>query len=93
MNKIADALKDLARITDPARAARANTVQVTNLHLDVTGASVTGCTAVTGDAGYCTRIKFWPRRAVSCTCPDATQRKVACKHVAALASKLADLVN
>jgi uncharacterized Zn finger protein len=90
---VADALSALARVMDPARAQRAASVEVEGLKLSLNGATLTGVTARTGEGGkYATRITLGPRRSVACSCPDATQRKVACKHVAALAARLAGMV-
>lgn len=92
-NNVTAALAALVRVMDPARAARAGSVEVEGVKLSLNGTTLTGVTARTGEGGkYNTRIVFAPRRAVACTCPDATQRKVACKHVSALAARLAGMV-
>lgn len=92
-NTIVASLTALAAVTDPARAARAGTVEVEGVKLSLAGSSITGVTARTGEGGkYATRITLAPRRGFNCTCPDATQRRVACKHVSALAARLATLV-
>ena len=87
------ALAALVRVMDPARAVRAATVTVESVKLSLSGATLNGVTARTGEGGkYNTRISFAPRRGFHCTCPDFQQRKVACKHVAALAARLAGMV-
>lgn len=89
-----DALTALATATNPARAARAATVPVSGLKLATFDGAIVEVTAFTGENGkYATRISFLPRRAVACTCADATQRKVPCKHTAAVAAQLAALVS
>lgn len=73
-----------------SRAQRASNVRVSDVKLatqtlsDGSGIPVQ-VTAKTGDKGYNTRITFHPRQGVNCTCPDLQNRKMACKHVAALA--------
>lgn len=90
---VSAALNALVRVMDPARAARAGTVEVEGLKLSLKGATLNGVSARTGEGGkYATRIVIAPRRGFHCTCPDATQRKVACKHVSALAARLAGMV-
>ena len=92
-NTITAALAALAGVTDPSRAARAGAVAVSDVKLSLNGATITGVTARTGEGGkYATRITIAPRRGFHCTCPDSTQRKVACKHVSALAAHLAGMV-
>ena len=87
-----NALNALVRVMDPARAQRAASVEVEGLKLSLNGSVLVGVTARTGEGGkYATRISFAPR-GFHCTCPDATQRKVACKHVSALAARLAGMV-
>jgi len=93
VSTVADALNALVRVMDPARAQRAASVEVESVKLSLNGATLTGVTARTGEGGkYATRITLAPRRSVACSCPDATQRKVACKHVSALAARLAGMV-
>lgn len=93
MNNITDALTALAKIIDPARAARAADVKVTSVKLATFDGVIVEASAFTGENGkYATRISFLPRRAVACSCPDAHQRRVPCKHVSALAGQLAELV-
>jgi uncharacterized Zn finger protein len=90
---VSAALAALVRVMDPARAQRAASVEVEGLKLSLNGATLNGVSARTGEGGkYNTRIVFAPRRSVACSCPDATQRKVACKHVSALAARLAGMV-
>jgi uncharacterized Zn finger protein len=92
-NNVTAALRALVAVTDPTRAARAGAVAVEGVKLSLSGATITGVTARTGEGGkYTTRIVLAPRRGFHCTCPDCTQRRVACKHVAALAAQLATLV-
>lgn len=87
------ALRALAGVTDPARTARAASVTVEGVKLSLNGATLVGVTARTGEGSkYATRIVFAPRRGFHCTCPDATQRKVACKHVAALAARVGEMI-
>jgi len=94
MNNINEALAALATATNPARAARAATVPVTGLKLATFDGTIVEASAFTGENGkYATRISFMPRRAVRCTCPDCVNRKVVCKHVAALATAVAALVS
>ena len=91
---INDALTALTAATNPVRAARASTVAVTGLKLATFDGTIVEASAFTGENGkYATRISFMPRRTVNCTCPDATQRKVPCKHTAALANAVAALVS
>lgn len=87
------ALRALAGVTDPARAARAATVTVEGVKLSLNGATLVGVTARTGEGGkYNTRIVFAPRRGFHCTCPDVAKRGVACKHVAALAARVGEMI-
>ena len=87
------ALRALAGVTDPARAARAATVTVEGVKLSLSGTTLTGVTARTGEGGkYSTRISFAPRRGFHCTCPDVAKRGVACKHVAALAARVGEMI-
>ena len=87
------ALTALATATNPARAARAATVAVTSFKLATFDGEIVEASAFTGEGGkYATRVTFMPRRGVNCTCPDATQRRVPCKHVAAVAAHLAAMV-
>ena len=89
---VTSALNALVRVMDPARAARAATVEVEGVKLSLNGATLVGITARTGEGGkYATRITLAPRRGFHCTCPDA-KRKVACKHVSAVAARLAGMV-
>lgn len=89
-NTVTAALAALAAVTDPARAARAATVEVESVKLSISGATLVGVTARTGEGGkYNTRIVFAPRRGFHCSCPDAAKR-VVCKHVAALAARVGD---
>lgn len=91
-NNVTSALAALVRVMDPARAARAGSVEVEGLKLSLAGATLTGVSARTGEGGkYATRITLAPRRGFHCSCPDA-KRKVACKHVSALAARLAGMV-
>jgi len=90
---VSAALRALAGVTDPARAVRAATVTVESVKLSLNGATLNGVTARTGEGGkYATRITLGPRRGFHCTCPDCTQRKVACKHVAALAARVGEMI-
>jgi uncharacterized Zn finger protein len=87
------ALRALAGVTDPARAARAATVTVEGVKLSLNGATLVGVTARTGEGSkYATRISFAPRRGFHCTCPDVAKRGVACKHVAALAARVGEMI-
>ena len=91
-NNVTAALAALVRVMDPARAARAATVEVEGLKLSLSGATLVGITARTGEGGkYATRITLAPRRGFHCSCPDA-KRRAACKHVSALAARLAGRV-
>jgi hypothetical protein len=93
VSAVSAALRALAGVTDPARAVRAATVTVESLKLSLNGATITGVSARTGEGGkYATRIVFAPRRGFHCTCPDFQQRKVACKHVAALAARVGEMI-
>lgn len=73
-----------------SRAQRAPKVRVSDVRIttqtlpDGSGIAVQA-TATTGDKGYNTLIRFHPRQSVNCTCPDLQNRRMACKHVAALA--------
>jgi len=90
---VADALRALAGVTDPARMARAASVEVGSVKLSLAGATLVGVTARTGEGGkYATRIVFGPRRGFHCTCPDVAKRGVACKHVAALAARVGEMI-
>ena len=89
---VTSALNALVRVMDPARAARAATVEVEGVKLSLSGATLVGITARTGEGGkYATRITLAPRRGFHCSCPDA-KRRVACKHVSAVAARLAGMV-
>ena len=92
-NNVTSALRALAGVTDPARAARAASVTVEGVKLSLNGATLVGVTARTGEGGkYNTRIVFAPRRGFHCTCPDVAKRGVACKHVAALAARVGEMI-
>lgn len=83
-------LNRLERAVPSSRAQRAPNVIVSNIKIttqmlqDGTGVPLSA-TAMTGSAGYKTRITFQPKPGFNCTCPDLQQRRAACKHVAALA--------
>lgn len=94
MNKtITEALTALVRVMDPARAARAESVTVTNVEFHHAGRTLVAITGTTGagDRVYATRITLGPKRGFSCNCPDCVGRGVACKHVSALAGHLASV--
>jgi len=94
MNNINEALAALATATNPARAARASTVPVAGFKITTFDGAIVEASAFTGENGkYATRVSFLPRRAVNCTCPDCVNRKVVCKHVAAVAAHLAGMVS
>lgn len=75
----------------PSRAQRAPDVKVSKVLIQTrtlprNEGTVVWATAQTGDAlQYTTRIGFHPNQVVHCTCPDLKQRRLPCKHVAALA--------
>jgi hypothetical protein len=74
-----------------SRAQRAPSVKVSKVQIKTTylpnngGGIPVVATGITGEKNYATRITFHPKQGFHCTCPDSMQRKVACKHVAALA--------
>ena len=85
-----DLLDRLEKAVPSSRAQRAPNVSVSNVSLTTQmlpdGSGVPGvATATTGEKGYKTRITFQPKQGFNCTCPDLQNRKMACKHVAALA--------
>lgn len=93
MNTITTTVAALAEIVAPARAARAAAVSVLEVKIKLEGSEITGFTARTGEGGkYATRLTLSPRRGFHCTCPDLQQRRVACKHVVALATRVTTLV-
>lgn len=93
MNTITTTVAALAAVTTAARAARAAEVSVVDVKIALNGAEITGFTARTGEGGkYATRLTLAPRRGFHCTCPDLQQRRTACKHVAALATRVTTLV-
>jgi hypothetical protein len=74
-----------------SRAQRAPNVKVNTVAIKTTvlpngSGTPTQVSAKTGDQGqYDTRINLSPKQGFHCTCPDLQQRRLACKHVAALA--------
>ena len=84
-------LDRLESVIPSTRAQRAPTVKVVGVRVITNtlpgneGIPVQ-VTAKTGDNGqYDSRITFHPKQGFNCTCPDLQQRRLACKHVAALA--------
>lgn len=83
-------LDRLESVIPSTRAQRAPSVKVVAVRISTVALPTEGIpvqvTAKTGDTGqYNSRITFHPKQGFNCSCPDLQQRKMACKHVAALA--------
>jgi len=95
LNNVAAAITMLGRLETGAsapRAQKASNVRVSNVQvitqiLPSGGGAPIRVMAKTGDAGYTTRITFHPKQGIKCTCLDFQTRKMACKHVYALAAE------